>query len=178
MTTFTTWFDLVGGVATLAGMAMVIGFLAVLFVPRMPGARAIREAIHRYHVLAGFLLSTMAMVATLVYSEVIGFVPCEFCWLQRIALYPLSVIFGVALIRKELTEYLVPLVLSLIGMILAAIHIGIQLSEDSIFCVPGTVTCSTIYVTEFGFITLPVMALTVFSLLALVSVHGLLWSRD
>ena len=43
----------------------------------------------------------VAMLGSLYYSEVAGFMPCEYCWYQRIAMYPLVVILGIAIVRRD-----------------------------------------------------------------------------
>ncbi|MEX1027568.1 MAG: disulfide bond formation protein B [Candidatus Paceibacterota bacterium] len=177
METFTEWFDFIGAVGTLLGLVGIAIYAPALFVDRGRFFRNVRRIVARFRFLAGFVLSLSALLATLVYSQFIGYAPCELCWLQRIALYPQVVVFGVALIQRELREYFVPLILSLAGVLFALIHIYIQVTDDLVFCAPGEVACSTVYVTEFGFITLPVMALILFVLLGLIALGGLLERR-
>src|SRR5690625_5864872 len=46
--------------------------------------------------------SLLAVFGSLFYSEVIGYIPCELCWYQRILMYPLIIIYGTALIKKDI----------------------------------------------------------------------------
>ena len=48
-----------------------------------------------------FVLAAAATAGSLVFSEVIGYEPCELCWYQRITMYPMVVIFGVDLLGGE-----------------------------------------------------------------------------
>src|SRR3989304_345409 len=45
--------------------------------------------------------AVIARAGSLYYSEVAGSPPCEYCWYQRIAMYPLVVILGVAMLRRD-----------------------------------------------------------------------------
>ncbi|MEX0672645.1 MAG: disulfide bond formation protein B [Candidatus Paceibacterota bacterium] len=177
MNLFTDWFNSIAASAVLVGMALIVLYLIAVCFSWVRFFAFLREKLHTYHLWLGFLISTGALISTLIYSQIIAFEPCEFCWWQRVAMYPQVLIFGVALFRRRLEEYVVLIMLSVIGMVLAVIHISIQLRDDTIFCLPGEVSCSTIYITEFGFITMPVMSLTVFTILALIAGNGLYEQR-
>lgn len=113
----------------------------------------------------------VAVVCTggsLIYSEYFGFEPCRLCWYQRIAMYPLVLMLGIALARKDhaIRRYAVPQ--AVIGGVVSAYHYTLQtfpaLGEG--IC-PVGVPCTAKYVNEFGFISIPFMALAGFSLLAM-----------
>ena len=42
-----------------------------------------------------------AWPGSLYFSEVADFIPCTLCWYQRIAMYPLVVILGIAAVRRD-----------------------------------------------------------------------------
>ncbi|RWZ55214.1 disulfide bond formation protein B [Halobacillus fulvus] len=113
-----------------------------------------------------FIAWATALVATagsLFFSEVFGYEPCELCWYQRILMYPLVIIYGTALLKKDAQVALPGLILSGIGMFLSTYHYLLQkvpglASTDS--C--GLVPCSGQYVNYFGFITIPFLAGTAF----------------
>ncbi|MBM7601677.1 disulfide bond formation protein DsbB [Virgibacillus halotolerans] len=102
----------------------------------------------------------IALAGSLFFSEVMGYTPCELCWVQRILMYPLVIIYGVALIKKDLSIALPGLILSGIGMFVSIYHYLIQklpaLAEAGGAC--GLVPCNVTYVNYFGFITIPFMA--------------------
>ena len=61
-----------------------------------------------------YLAWVVALVATLgslYLSEVRGYQPCILCWYQRIAMYPLSLLLGIAAFRDDLDirRYAMPL---------------------------------------------------------------------
>src|SRR3990167_5723886 len=64
-----------------------------------------------HYLTLGFLISLFASLFSLVYSEIIGFVPCYLCWYQRVFMMPLPFIFGVAIWAKDrkIVKYVLPL---------------------------------------------------------------------
>ena len=123
-----------------------------------PGAHQLRAALTRWGPWAAFLVAASAMAASLYYSESAGFVPCEFCWYQRIAMYPLAVVLLVAAVTRDrlVWRYVVPV--AAIGLALSVYHYQLQLfPEQGSSCTSG-VPCSARYVEEFGFISIPFMA--------------------
>ncbi|MGM8366328.1 disulfide oxidoreductase [Virgibacillus sp. W0181] len=119
----------------------------------------------------------IALLGSLFYSEVMGYTPCELCWLQRIFMYPLVVIYGVAAVKKELSIALPGLILSGIGMLVSIYHYSIQklsaLESAGGFC--GDVPCNLQYVNYFGFITIPLLAGTAF--IIIFTLHVILWRQ-
>ncbi|HLQ97240.1 MAG TPA: disulfide oxidoreductase [Candidatus Dormibacteraeota bacterium] len=111
-----------------------------------------------------WIQALIATLGSLFYSEVMGFTPCELCWVQRIFMYPLVMIYGVAAFKKDLSIALPGLFLSGIGMFISAYHYLLQklpsLQEVGASC--GIVPCNTEYVNYFGFITIPFLAGTAF----------------
>jgi disulfide bond formation protein DsbB len=117
-----------------------------------------------------FAVALTATTGSLYLSEVAGFIPCTLCWYQRIAMYPLVIVLGIAAWRGEgdIRRYVVPV--AAIGAVIAAYHVALQR-------LPGlpsgacslNVPCSAIFVERFGFVTIPVMALVAFlAILALL----------
>ncbi len=116
-----------------------------------------------------FAPALAALLGSLYYSEIAGFVPCTLCWYQRILMYPLSLIILIGLIKHD--EYLPTYVLpfSILGIFASTYHNLIQygLVSHSASCSTG-IPCTLRYVNYFGFITIPLMALTAFILITLV----------
>lgn len=105
--------------------------------------------------------AVVATAGSLFYSEVMGYVPCELCWYQRILMYPLVIIYGVALWKRDIKMALPGLFLSGIGAGVAVYHYMLQkvpaFHEMGGACTGG-VPCNAIYVNYFGFITIPFLA--------------------
>ncbi|WP_293913586.1 disulfide bond formation protein B [Deinococcus sp.] len=69
-----------------------------------------------------YLAWVFALVATLgslYFSEIKAFVPCVLCWYQRICMYPLAVLLGVAAFRADLGIRAYALALAGIGWSIA-----------------------------------------------------------
>src|SRR3989338_10705939 len=119
------------------------------------------------------IISIVATLGSLIYSEIIGLPPCELCWYQRALLYPQVVILAVALVKKnrEVFDYVIGL--NIIGIIIAGYQYIMQMINYSGPCpvgsVAGNIGCFAKDVFEFGYITLPLMALSVFVLLVLLT---------
>ncbi|MGG0276328.1 disulfide oxidoreductase [Bacillus rhizoplanae] len=122
-----------------------------------------------YTLYMAWIVSMVATLGSLYFSEVRGFIPCELCWFQRIMMYPLSIILGVATFynEKKIKKYVLPL--SIIGGSISLYHYAIQkipgFSEIKP-CVQG-VPCNVDYINWLGFITIPFLALIAFCLITL-----------
>jgi disulfide bond formation protein DsbB len=122
------------------------------------------------------LMLTVALVATLgslYFSDVAGWTPCKLCWYQRIFMYPQVILLGVAVWRKDTAVARYVLLLSLIGILIAAEHYREQvmaaLYPDAPIepCDETGTSCARTPFFHFGYITIPLMALTAFTLNAL-----------
>ena len=120
-------------------------------------------------VLLAFLVALGATVSSLFYSNIAGFEPCELCWFQRIFMYPLVVLLGLALIKKERIIIDYALSISVIGFFISLYHnyVYYQNGGLSAICQVGGVgvSCVKRYVFELGYITIPIMSLTAFVLI-------------
>jgi hypothetical protein len=109
-----------------------------------------------------WVVATVTTLGSLYYSEVEGYVPCELCWYQRIAVYPFAIILAIAAWRRDagIRVYAVPVLA--VGAVIAAYNAWIQAyppDSGSAFC-SADAPCTTRYVWEFGFVSLPFMALS------------------
>lgn len=117
-----------------------------------------------YILPAAFLFALGGSALTLFYSEVIGYLPCGLCWLQRVFLYPQVVILGVAIWKKHsiMTDYIIAL--SVFGALVAGYQYYLQMGGASFLPCPasGVSDCARRYIFEFGYITFPFMSLISF----------------
>lgn len=114
-------------------------------------------------------VAAVATAGSLIYSEVIHFVPCRLCWFQRIAMYPMAVILFVGAIRKEVAAKFYALPLALGGLAISMWHNIVQLvpAAEGGSCDPS-VPCSAKYVNVFDFVSIPFMAGAGFTLIAVL----------
>jgi disulfide bond formation protein DsbB len=117
------------------------------------------ELLDRTATWLAWIVALVATVGSLIYSEVVHFIPCRLCWFQRIAMYPLSVILLVGAIRREALVRYYALPLSLVGFLISVWHYLIQAfpSLEGGACDSAN-PCSSRYVETFGFISIPFMA--------------------
>ena len=151
-------------------LGAVLFFLAsvvvgILYVLSHQWFHDIRAFVNKNIILIGLLISVSALVGSLLYSNIIGYPPCNLCWIQRVFMYPLVPLFLVAYIRKE--RVIVPYVwiLTLLGAMVAIYHNFTFITGKSIGVCDAVVSCTARYVYEWGFVTIPFMSLATFVLL-------------
>ncbi|EGG35562.1 disulfide bond formation protein C [Paenibacillus sp. HGF5] len=111
-------------------------------------------------------VATVATTGSLFLSEVWHFTPCVLCWYQRIFMYPLVIVLGIAAYRQktDIVPYVLPLIL--IGGGISTYHIVIQkLPHDLSAAACGPVSCMDDYLNWFGWLTIPMLALAAFILI-------------
>ena len=57
----------------------------------------------------------VATLGSLYFSEIRSFVPCVLCWFQRVTMYPLVIVLGVAAFRGDVAGRVYALPLAVIG---------------------------------------------------------------
>ena len=133
--------------------------------------------IARWGLWAGFALSVAGICITLYYSEVLGFAPCSWCWVQRIFLYSQAVVFALALCKRDTRIADYSIALSICGAIVALYQHYLQMGGSSVLPCPADITkadCATRFLFEFGYITFPLMAFSLFAFLIVL----MLFVRD
>ncbi|WP_078408510.1 disulfide oxidoreductase [Priestia abyssalis] len=114
-----------------------------------------------------WIVSFIATMGSLFFSEILQYIPCELCWFQRIFMYPLVIILGISYAKKDYEVYKYTLPLSVIGSMISLYHYSIQkisfIGDRSISC--GVVPCTGEYINWLGFITIPFLAFTAFILI-------------
>ena len=150
-------------------VAVVLYFLLRKSFPKIPVA--IKELFAwtaRHGLLLAFLASLAASLASLFYSNIVGFEPCELCWYQRIFMYPLAVILGIAYFNRDNNIFRYAMPLAIIGFIISLYQNGIYYNMGGLSAICDFsgigVSCTKRYIFEFGYITIPIMALTAFVL--------------
>jgi disulfide bond formation protein DsbB len=149
-------------VATFLALLLVGGTVGGLVVASLPSARAqVAEAA----LPLGALVAVGSVGASLYFSESAGFAPCELCWFQRIAMYPMALVFSIAVVTgdRRVWRYTAPM--AAIGLAISLYHIQLQLFPDqSSFC-EAVNPCTGSWVEALGFMTIPQMSATAFALI-------------
>jgi disulfide bond formation protein DsbB len=167
--TMSLFFALLAAIAQ-AGVAAA---LLLWWLGRRPGpARRLRDAALREVGGAALWIAwgvaAIATAGSLYYSEIAGFTPCELCWYQRIAMYPLVVILGIAAWRNDRSVARAALPLAAIGGAISSYHSLIQRFPEltgGTSCDPAA-PCTAILVWQLGYLSIPLMALSGFGLIA------------
>jgi disulfide bond formation protein DsbB len=141
-------------------LAALVGIAAPL--------RAVRSLLWGYELWAAFLVSAIATGGSLFFSLVANFPPCELCWYQRICMYPLALLSLFAAVHGDygLARYLLPF--PVIGAGISVYHLLVEnhvvgQSQQCLISAPGG--CAVKWINEFGYVTIPTLALTGFVLL-------------
>ena len=126
--------------------------------------------IRKYALYGVFIVSLLAMLLSLYFSDVLGYAPCVLCWYQRILMYPLVVLSVMAIIFKDQKVYRYILPLSIIGTLVALFHNLLYwkiIPETAAPCLNG-VSCTAKYLQLAGFITIPLLSLVAFIVITLL----------
>lgn len=119
---------------------------------------------------AAWIVALAAMVGSLFFSEVMELPPCVLCWYQRIAMYPLVVIIAIGIAKRDPMWKWYALPLSLSGLALAVYHnlLYYHIIPESITpCMEG-VSCTSVQLEWLGFITIPLLSLTAFTIMTAI----------
>ena len=151
--------------AVLGVAAQALVVLAVLL------WRQVHRLLWGYELWAALVVASIATGGSLFLSDIAHFVPCELCWYQRICMYPRSLLGLFAAVHGDyrLPRYLLPF--TVIGGGVAVYHLLIEnkvvgQSQACLISAPGG--CGVKWINEFGYITIPVLALSAFALLAVL----------
>lgn len=165
---FINWFLAAGTIA----MQVIAIALALVYVwrDRYPLARDIAAQVGRLGLWAAFVLALAGSALTLYYSEIVGYVPCGLCWLVRVFVYPQVILFALALYKQDRSIADYSLALSVPGAIVALYTHYLQMGGASLVPCPasGVADCGKRLVFEFGYVTMPMMGLTLIVLLIIL----------
>ncbi len=170
--------DFLSGLTVLAQVftAVLLAFLLKDVFTRSNGK--VCQWISRHGLLLMFIVALTATCGSLFFSEIAGWTPCKDCWLQRIVMYPQVVLLGIALWKRDTKIAPYILALCLIGIVLSTSHYIEQVQaalqpvpkENGVNallkpCDSSGISCASTQIHfTFGYITIPMMALTAFAL--------------
>ncbi len=158
---------------TLLGNAFLISLVLFYFLSR-PIFERIMKCLSDYALILGLFVAASGTIGSIIYSEVVGFPACILCWTQRIFMYPMMFLFGMAVYRKERSIIPYSMMLAFIGGMIAlyqwikdmlALYSSITLPCPAVTLLPS---CDKMYVLEYGYITIPMIALNAFMLIVII----------
>ena len=149
---------------------VLIGLIVFgLIQPKNKSVKKFKKMIANNYVVIVLAITALATAGSLSLSEITNFAPCKLCWYQRIATYPQVVIAFIALVTNDLKIKKYILTLSVIGILISTYHILLQIFPSAFQCNDEVAKCSAVQFTQYGYITIPVMAFSTFLFVILVS---------
>ena len=120
--------------------------------------------LRNYSIYFAWVIALIATMITLYLSVIRGMPVCELCWYQRVCIYPLIVILGIAAYRIDcgIVKYTMPL--SIIGF-LFALYQYLYLEQmipkfaPLHLCGVNGPDCSDIHLQFWGFVTYPFLGM-------------------
>jgi disulfide bond formation protein DsbB len=124
-----------------------------------------------YFLYLSWLIALVATCGSLYMSEVERMPVCPLCWYQRICMFPLALLLGIAAYRRfyEILLYILPL--AVIGWLLAAYQAFEQYFPGVLslgLCSKGGL-CSEKGMNLFGFLTFPLLSVLAFTCIIVFS---------
>ena len=122
----------------------------------------------------------VAVLGSLYFSNILMLPPCVLCWYQRIAMFPLFITLIVGILTKDKNTHLFVLPPAIFGWLVALYHclLYYKIIPDTLAPCSTGVSCTTKFVEYFGFITIPLLAFTAFTVIITCMVIRLLFTRE
>ena len=122
---------------------------------------------HWLWIFMAWLIALVSTLGALFLGEVMGVLPCVLCWYQRIAMFPLVIILALGLLPFDARSVRYALPLAAAGWVIALYHCLLYwgvVPKDLVPCGEGA-SCTDVKAELFGFISIPLLSLTAFSLI-------------
>lgn len=117
-----------------------------------------------------WVISLVATLGSLFFSEVMNYPPCVLCWYQRICIYPLVLVLGMGLLFDDKSVFKFTLPQVFVGWGIALYHNLLYykwIPENLAPCKRG-ISCTSIHLEWLGFITIPLLSFIAFTLLLII----------
>ncbi len=130
--------------------------------------RIYRSSLH----YVAWMISLIAVLGSLFFSEVMKLPPCELCWYQRIFMYPLALLLPIAILSQENKVKRYFLSLSLGGTLISTYHLLLyyHVIPDSIKPCSQGISCTSRQLDWLGFVSIPLLSWISFVLISLALV--------
>lgn len=150
----------------LTHLAIALGVLYALL--HREQVRALHNKVKNISDTIGLVIAGGGVLGSFLYSYVVRYEACVLCYAQRYLLLGVVVLLSLAVAVKNKVLLWCATAITVIGIVVAFYHALLQwfptLSESSICNSLGGISCGLRHVYAFGYITIPVMSLTVFAL--------------
>ena len=134
------------------------------------GLAPIRSGTEWVWLAAAWAVALVSTFAALFIGEVMGMTPCQLCWYQRILMFPLAVILGMAAFGNDRRGAIYALPLTLGGVAVAGYHTALIAGWVPKWWIPcgAGPSCSDQKLVILGDIQIPWLALLAFTVIALL----------
>src|SRR5690606_20062530 len=130
----------------------------------------LRKHFQKHGMKYALVAVSAALVGSLGFSEFYAYEPCKLCWVQRIFHYPQVILFALALKHNDARVWTYSIWLSTIGIIVGIYQVIMQFFPsfaplEVCTIVPAAADCSDILIQVFGYVSIPVMSVTLYAAL-------------
>jgi disulfide bond formation protein DsbB len=148
-------------------IAVVLAIASAVSRRARVSARELATTVAPHAVALAWVVALVTTLGSLYYSEHAGFVPCELCWYQRILMYPLVLVLGVAWLRRDRKAWMTALPFVVIGAPLSLYHWLVERvpSFASTSSCSIDAPCTAPWFEKLGYVTLAWMAMSSFLLI-------------
>ena len=117
-----------------------------------------------------WLVATASTLGSLFFSEVMGLIPCELCWYQRIFIFPLAVILLVGLHPLDIRVVRYALPLAILGLLFTIYHclLFYGLIPESLQPCRQGISCADDSMVLMGFLPIPLLSLLAFGVITVL----------
>src|ERR1035437_7884254 len=123
-----SYLDIINKILSLGtiGLQIFILFLLLNFIFFRSRENKILLLVKKYTFILGFFAALGAFALSVFYSEIVGYPPCELCWIQRIFLYPQLILFSMELYKRDRSIVDFSIVFATIGSLISIYHIFVE----------------------------------------------------
>jgi disulfide bond formation protein DsbB len=147
--------------------AVVLGLAALVSRRARDAWFSVARLVGSQALLVAWIVAIVTTLGSLYYSLHVGYIPCELCWYQRIAMYPLVVVLGVGWLRRDAKAWITAAPFVVVGAPLSLYHWLVErvpsFAEGSSCSV--VVPCNAPFFEKLGFVTLAWMCMSSFLLI-------------
>lgn len=164
-------------VLAIVAQAAIIGLVIVVLMRVVggetgAGSRAyawVLRSVGPQSMAIAWLAAVLATGGSLWFSHFAHFTPCLLCWFQRTMMYPLVFVAGVGALTRDARAWMYTLPLALTGIAISIYHYQLEWFPDQHGACDPTNPCTLIWFREFGYITMPMLAMTAFAVVIAAS---------
>lgn len=125
--------------------------------------------IQKYVITVIYLQVWAGTLGSLYFSQIMNLPPCSLCIIQRGLMYPLILVMGIGLWKKDhwLPYYVLPF--SIVGLVVSGYHnlLVWQIAPADLIVCSVQLPCAIKEFTLWGFITIPLMSFIAFAIITI-----------